>query len=115
MKTDIVEYDIHGRGMRTDEALALFARIVSSERAAGRGGVFAVVTGCGSTGGTSLIKSAVLSACRRYLKQNHIQDFLDGEFAGDFFSPQCMSFPAAAAIPVRYRRSPNPGIVFVCV
>ena len=115
MKSDMVEYDIHRRGIHTDEALAMFSRIVSSERAKGRGGIFAVVTGYGSTGGTSLIKSAVLAACRRYMKQNHIKGFLDGEFAGDFFSPQCMAFPAASMIPVRYRRSPNPGLVFVCV
>ncbi|MBQ3314916.1 MAG: hypothetical protein IJG70_03040 [Kiritimatiellae bacterium] len=57
---------------------------------------------------------AVVSACRRYLRQNHIAGFLDGEFAGDIFSVQYQSFPAAARIPVAYKRSPNPGLVFIC-
>ena len=29
------------------------------------------------------------------------------------FSPQYQSFPAAAYIPASYKRSPNPGLVFI--
>jgi hypothetical protein len=108
------EYDLHGRGMMVDDALALLDRIVSSARAGGPR-LFAVVTGYGSSGGTSRIKSAVLAACRRYKRQNHIRGFLDGEFAGDMFSPQFLAFPDAASIPAHYHRSPNPGIVFIRV
>ena len=110
----IEEYDLHGRGMMVDDALARLDRIVSAARAGGPS-LFAVVTGYGSSGGTSRIKSAVLAACRRYRRQNHIKGFLDGEFAGDMFSPQFLAFPDAAAIPARYHRSPNPGIVFIRV
>lgn len=100
--------------MRTDEALSDLDRIVSRARASGAR-VFAVVTGYGSSGGTSRIKSAVLAACRRYLRQNHIRGFLDGEKAGDMFSPESLAFPDCALIPNAYRRSPNPGIVFIAV
>lgn len=114
MKGDIEEFDLHARGMRVDDALARLERIISSARAHGPT-FFAVVTGYGSSGGTSLIKSAVLAACRRYRRQNHIRGFLDGEEAADFLTPNTLAFPMTASIPARYRRSPNPGIVFICV
>ena len=108
------EYDLHPSGTRVDDALAQLNRIVSAARGGGEG-VFAVITGYGSSGGTAMIKSAVLAACRRYKRQNHIRGFLDGEFAGDIFSAQYLSFPEASRIPVLYKRFPNPGIVFICV
>lgn len=108
------EYDLHGRGMRVDDALAKLERIVSSARASGPR-LFAVVTGYGSSGGTSKIKTAVLSACRTYLRQNHIRGFLDGEKAGDLFSREFLSFPDAASIPAPYHRTANPGIVIIRV
>ena len=108
----ITEYDSHAWGTTVDDALAQLNRIVSSSRGGGPS-VFAVITGYGSSGGTSMIKSAVLSACRRYLRQRHITGFLDGEYAGDIFSTQYQSFPAASRIPASYKRSPNPGIVFI--
>lgn len=111
---EVPEYDLHGRGMKVDDALAKFERIVSCSRGGGPK-LFAVVTGYGSSGGTSRIKAAVLSVCRAYRRQNHIRGFLDGEFAGDIFSEQFLSFPGAASIPARYHRSPNPGIVFIRV
>ncbi len=111
---DIPEYDLHERGMKADDALARFARIVSRARGGGPK-LFAVVTGYGSSGGTSRIKSAILAVCRTYRRQNHIRGFLDGEYAGDIFSEQFLSFPDAASIPARYHRSPNPGVVFVRV
>ena len=40
---------------------------------------------------------------------------LNGEHAGDIFSKQFLSFPDTGAIPVAYKRSPNPGIVFIAV
>ena len=111
---DIPEHDLHAHGMRVDDALAKLDRLVSSARGGGPR-LFAVVTGYGSSGGTSRIKSAVLAACRAYRRQNHIRGFLDGEFAGDVFSEQFRAFPGAASIPARYHRSPNPGIVFIRV
>ena len=80
---DLPEYDLHARGMRVDDATSELDRLISRAR---NGGVrvFGVVTGYGSSGGTSRIKSAVLAACRKYLKQRHIRGFLDGEHAGDF-------------------------------
>ena len=110
----LVEYDLHPRGANVDEALARLERIVSAARAAGPS-LFVVITGYGSSGGTSIIKQHVLAACRRYRAQNHIRGFLDGEFAGDMFSPQFLAFPDAARIPNFYKRFPNPGIVFICV
>ena len=111
---ELPEYDLHARGMRVDDAMSELDRLISRAR---NGGVrvFGVVTGYGSSGGTSRIKSAVLAACRKYLKQNHIRGFLDGEHAGDIFSKQFLSFPDTGAIPVAYKRSPNPGIVFIAV
>lgn len=108
------EYDLHAKGMRVDDALAAFDRIISSARQRGPR-LFAVVTGYGSSGGTSRIKAAVLAACRDYRRLNHIRGFLDGEKAADFLSPECLSFPDVAALPVAYRCSPNPGIVIVRV
>ena len=110
----IPEYDLHPAGASTEDALAILERIVASARR-GNARVFVLITGYGSSGGTAKIKSAVLAKCRKYLAQRHIRGFLDGEFAGDMFSQQYMAFPAAAEIPVSYKRSPNPGIVFVCV
>ena len=111
---ELPEYDLHVRGMRVDDATSELDRLISRAR---NGGVrvFGVVTGYGSSGGTSRIKSAVLAACRKYLKQNHIRGFLDGEHAGDIFSKQFLSFSDTGAIPVAYKRSPNPGIVFIAV
>ena len=111
---ELPEYDLHVRGMRVDDATSELDRLISRARNGGAR-VFAVVTGYGSSGGTSRIKSAVLAACRKYLKQNHIRGFLDGEHAGDIFSKQFLSFPDTGAIPVACKRSPNPGIVFIAV
>ncbi|MBR1871284.1 MAG: Smr/MutS family protein [Kiritimatiellae bacterium] len=108
------EYDLHPGGMRVDEALARLERIVSQERAAGEG-VFAVVTGHGSSGGTALIKDAVLAACAEYKRLRHIRGFLDGFYAGDIFSVQALDFPDLHALPPHCKRSPNPGVVFIAV
>lgn len=107
------EFDLHQRGAMVDDALAQLDRLVSASRGGGPS-VFAVITGYGSSGGTAMIKSAVLAACRRYLRQRHIRGFLDGEYAGDIFSPQYQAFPSADRVPVAYKRSPNPGLVFIC-
>ena len=114
MRLELEEYDLHPRGARVDDALARLERIVSSARGGGPR-LFAVVTGYGSSGGTAKIKGAVLAACMRYKWQRHIRGFLDGEFAGDMFSPQYMAFPDAALLPPSTRRSPNPGVVYICV
>jgi len=108
------EFDLHPRGARVDDALAHLNRLVSQARAGGPR-VFAVITGYGSSGGTALIKGAVLRACRRYVAQNHIRGFLDGEYAWDVLSPQSLAFPDLSAIPVFYKRFPNPGLVFISV
>ena len=108
------EYDLHLRGTKVDAALARLERIIAQERGEG-GGIFAVVTGYGSSGGTSLIKEAVLAACARYARQCHIAGFLDGEFAGDVFSPQALAFPAMHALPPQCKRCPNPGVVYICL
>lgn len=111
---DFPEYDLHRSGMRVEEAMSDLERLISRARSGGAR-VFAVVTGYGSSGGTSRIKSAVLAACRKYLKQNHIRGFLDGEYAGDMFSSQFLAFPEIGAIPIAYKRSPNPGLIFIAV
>ena len=56
------EYDLHGRGMRVDDATSELDRLISRAR---NGGVrvFGVVTGYGSSGGTCRIRSAVLALC----------------------------------------------------
>ena len=110
----IEEYDLHPRGAHVDDALSGLERIISSARAHGPK-LFAVITGYGSSGGTSRIKSSVLAACAKYKRQHHIRGYLDGEFAGDMFSPQFLAFPMAYDLPNYYKRSPNPGIVFICV
>lgn len=112
--SELAEYDLHPAGMRADEALSELDRIVSRARASGHR-VFAVITGYGSSGGTSLIKTAVLDACRRYVRQNHIRGYLDGEKAGDMFSPEFLAFPDWPQLPLACRRSPNPGVVFIAV
>lgn len=112
MKT-IREYDLHPRGMHVDSALALLERIISQER--GREGVFAVITGHGSSGGTALIKNAVLDACQTYKRLNHIRGYLDGFYAGDIFSPEALAFPDLHALPPHCKRSPNPGVVYIAV
>jgi hypothetical protein len=114
MREGLPEYDLHPRGAHVDDALAALNRIVSQARAGGPS-LFAVITGYGSSGGTSRIKQSVLAACRRFLAQNHIRGYLDGELAGDVFSPECLAFPDSFRIPPSYRRSPNPGIVFIAV
>lgn len=112
--SDIPEYDLHPSGMRADDAVAEFDRIISSCR--GRGvRLFAVITGYGSSGGTSMIKSSILASCRRYKRLNHIRGFIDGEKAGDMFSPEFLAFPEMASVPVCYKRSANPGMIFVAL
>jgi len=107
----IPEYDLHPKGAKVDDAVAMLDRIVSRER--GRHGMFAVVTGYGSSGGTAKIKTAVLAECRQYRSRNHIRGFLDGEKAGDMFSSEALAFPRYAEIPVAYKRSGNPGVVII--
>ncbi len=110
----IMEYDIHPRGARVDEALTMLDHVISRSRAESPV-LCAVITGYGSSGGTSKIKSAVIAACGKYVAQNHIRGFLDGEFAGDIFSPEHLAFPDSSLIPPMYKRCPNPGIVFIAV
>lgn len=110
----IEEYDLHAHGARVDEALARLERIISAARGSGPK-LFAVVVGYGSSGGTSRIKDGVLAACRKYLRQNHIRGYLDGEYAGDIFSTQALAFPSYYDVPLTYKRSPNPGIILICV
>lgn len=110
----IAEFDLHPRGARVDDALARLDRIVSSARASGPS-LFAVITGYGSRGGTAKIKEAVLAACALYARQRHIRGFLDGEYAGDLFSAQHIAFPDSALLPAYCKRSPNPGVVYICV
>ena len=112
--TSMPEYDLHGRGMLVDDALAMLERLISSARGGGPR-LFAVVTGYGSSGGTSKIKEAVLATCQKYKRLNHIRGFLDGEKAGDMFSPEFLAFPDAASIPAMYHRMANPGIVIIRV
>lgn len=110
----IREYNLHGKGVRADDAVAKLDLIVSSERARGEG-VFAVVTGYGSTGGTSIIKTAVLEACRDYLRTNHIRGYLDGDKAGDLFCDEALRFPAMGELPLQARMIPNPGVIYIAV
>ena len=110
----IEEYDLHKRGMRADDALARLERIVSLERSRGEG-VFAVVTGYGSTGGTSIIKDAVLKQCATYLRQYHIRGYIDGEKACDFLSEEALNFPALCELPREALHIPNPGVVYIAV
>ena len=53
--------------MRVDYATSELDRLISRARAGGMR-VFGVVTGYGSSGGTSRIKSAVLVDCPRFAK-----------------------------------------------
>ena len=112
--SSLVEYDLHPRGAKVDDALARLERIVSEARAGGPK-LLALVTGYGSGGGTALIKGAVLAQCRRYVEQNHIRGFLDGEKAGDVFCAEALAFPDLWALPPAAKRSPNPGVVYVAV
>lgn len=114
MKSRFTEYDLHGRGMRADDAVARLDTIISAHRARGEG-LFGVVTGYGSTGGTAMIKAAVLEACRDYLRTNHIRGYLDGEKAGDLFCDEALRFPALGELPLSARMFPNPGIVYIAV
>ena len=77
--------------------------------------LFAVITGYGSSGGTAMIKDDVLKRCRRYVAQNHIRGYLDGEKAGDVFCAEFIAFPETWSIPASMKRNPNPGIVFIAV
>lgn len=106
---EIPEYDLHAQGMMVDGALAKLDRIIESAR----GGLFAIVTGYGSSGGTSKIKSAVLGRLKYYRQIGHIRGFLDGEKAADMFSDEFLAFPNAAAIPPMYLRTANPGVIIV--
>ena len=82
-RQEIEEFDLHPRGARVDDALARLDRIISYARGGGPS-IFAVVTGYGSSGGTAMIKNAVIDACRRYRRQHHIRGYLDGEFCNKF-------------------------------
>ena len=107
--TSIPEYDLHTSGMLVDDALAKMERVISFNR----GRLIALVTGYGSTGGTSRIKNAVLKRCRHYVKIGHLKGCIDGEKAGDMFSDEFLAFPNAAEIPAIYCRTANPGVVII--
>ena len=114
MRDCFPEYDLHPRGAHVDDAISMFRRIVIEARSFGPS-VFGVITGHGSSGGTARIRSAILDECKLMAAGGNIRGYLPGECAGDIFTSEYLSFPETQAVPVRYKRSPNPGIIFIAV
>ena len=113
----VPEYDLHGRGMLIDDATSELDRLISRARNGGAR-VFAVVTGYGSTGGTSRIKSAVLAACRKYKSRTTSAGSWTANTpatssrSSSFRSPTAASSPTTtSAVPIRASSSSRCKIV----
>ena len=71
-----------------------------------------VITGYGSTGGTSKIKNAVLMRLEEYKESKYIKDYICGNEL-DIFNPKYQNFKYKMLLTEEVKRSKNPGAVYI--
>ena len=71
-----------------------------------------VITGYGSSGGSSKIKNAVIKRLGELKESNYIKDFICGEEL-DIFNSKYLSFKYRSLIPDEYKKIQNKGAIYV--
>ena len=71
-----------------------------------------VITGYGSTGGSSKIKNAVLLRLGEYKEKNYIKDFICGDEL-DIFNPKYQNFKYRILIPEDIKKMRNKGAIYI--
>ena len=71
-----------------------------------------VITGYGSTGGSSKIKNAVLLRLEEYKEKNYIKDFICGDEL-DIFNPKYQNFKYRILIPEDIKKMRNKGAIYI--
>lgn len=71
-----------------------------------------VITGYGSTGGSSKIKNAVLLRLDEYKEKNYIKDFICGDEL-DIFNKKYQNFKYLSLIPNEIKKIQNKGAIYI--
>ena len=71
-----------------------------------------VITGYGSTGGSSKIKKAVIERLEEYKDKKYIKDFICGDEL-DIFNKKYQNFKYLALSPTEVKRIQNKGAVYI--
>ena len=71
-----------------------------------------VITGYGSTGGSSKIKNAVLRRLEEYKEKKYIKDFICGDEL-DIFNKKYQNFKYLSLIPNEVKRIQNKGAIYI--
>ena len=71
-----------------------------------------VITGYGSTGGSSKIKKAVIERLEEYKDKKYIKDFICGDEL-DIFNKKYQNFKYLSLIPNEVKRIQNKGAIYI--
>ena len=71
-----------------------------------------VITGYGSSGGSSKIKTAVIIKLEEYKEKNYIKDFICGDEV-DIFNSKYQNFKYKTLIPKEVKRIQNKGAIYI--
>lgn len=71
-----------------------------------------VITGYGSTGGSSKIKNAVIKRLEEYKESNYIKDFICGEEL-DIFNPKYQNFKYRSLLTDDIKKIQNKGAIYI--
>ena len=89
------------------EHLDIFLKDVKREEK-----IVEVITGYGSTGGSSKIKNAVIKRLEEYKENNYIKDFICGDEL-DIFNPKYQNFKYLSLIPTEVKKTRNKGAIYI--
>lgn len=89
------------------EHLDIFLKDVKREEK-----IVEVITGYGSTGGSSKIKNAVIKRLEEYKENNYIKDFICGDEL-DIFNPKYQNFKYLSLIPIEVKKIRNKGAIYI--
>lgn len=89
------------------EHLDIFLKDVKREEK-----IVEVITGYGSTGGSSKIKNAVIKRLEEYKENNYIKDFICGDEL-DIFNPKYQNFKYLSLIPTEVKKIRNKGAIYI--
>lgn len=89
------------------EHLDIFLKDVKREEK-----IVEVITGYGSTGGSSKIKNAVIKRLEEYKESNYIKDFICGDEL-DIFNPKYQNFKYLSLIPTEVKKIRNKGAIYI--
>ena len=71
-----------------------------------------VITGYGSTGGSSKIKNAVIKRLEEYKEKKYIKDFICGNEL-DIFNVKYQNFKYLNLIPTEIKKTQNKGAIYI--